>query len=148
MVRPTARPPAPPAPPPPPPRFPFPDLRNEQDYGTIPKNVVELSLDSFQRELRALRRAVRHNELAAVAADAAAAAGAARPSLLRRLGFAVGQAARRWARQLPGPHQPQGWAVLSTDSLPRSTPATGSCPSRCLQRAGAGRPLAGGARRA
>lgn len=42
----------------------------QQDYGTIPKNVFELSLDNFKRELRALRRAVRYNELAAVEGEA------------------------------------------------------------------------------
>jgi hypothetical protein len=65
-----------------------------QDYGTIPKGVVELSLDNFKRELRSLRRAVRYNELAEVAQDARQAGSS--PGLLGRVGFAAGQAVRRW----------------------------------------------------
>lgn len=37
-----------------------------QHYGTIPKNVVELSVENFKRELRALRRSVRYDELSQV----------------------------------------------------------------------------------
>lgn len=37
-----------------------------QDYGTIPKNVLELSVENFKRELRALRRSVRYDELSEV----------------------------------------------------------------------------------
>lgn len=57
----------------------------QQDYGTIPKNVWELGVDNFRRELRALRRAVRFNELAAVEGEAGEAM-AGRPY---RLGFAA-----------------------------------------------------------
>ncbi|KAI3428133.1 hypothetical protein D9Q98_006516 [Chlorella vulgaris] len=64
----------------------------QQDYGTIPKGVVELSLDNFKRELRSLRRAVRYNELAEVAQDARQAGSS--PGLLGRVGFAAGQAVR------------------------------------------------------
>ncbi|KAL4447289.1 hypothetical protein ABPG77_007322 [Micractinium sp. CCAP 211/92] len=42
----------------------------QQDYGTIPKNAWELGVENFRRELRALRRAVRFNELAAVEGEA------------------------------------------------------------------------------
>ena len=37
-----------------------------QHYGTIPKNVLELSVENFRRELRALRRSVRYDELSEV----------------------------------------------------------------------------------
>ncbi|PRW56883.1 plastid terminal oxidase [Chlorella sorokiniana] len=63
----------------------------QQDYGTIPKNVVELSVENFKRELRALRRSVRYDELSEVANEAAARG---EPSLLCRLGVAAGQAVR------------------------------------------------------
>jgi hypothetical protein len=64
-------------------------VRRAQDYGTIPKNVFALSAENFRRELRALRRASRYDELAEIAGDAGPS-----PSPLLRAGFAVGQALR------------------------------------------------------
>lgn len=64
-----------------------------QDYGTIPKNVLELSLDNFRRELRALRRAVRYDELAEIESEAAQRGEQGGP--LCRLGVAAAQATRR-----------------------------------------------------
>lgn len=49
---------------------PPPQTHTTQDYGTIPKNAWELGVENFRRELRALRRAVRFNELAAVEGEA------------------------------------------------------------------------------
>lgn len=57
--------------------------------------MLELSLDNFRRELRALRRAVRFDELSAVAGEAAARAPGMEPRPLSRLGAAAGQAVRR-----------------------------------------------------
>ena len=59
-----------------------------QDYGTIPKNVAELSLQNFRRELRALRRSVRYG-------DPLAPGDATPRGLLRALGAAAAGAMRR-----------------------------------------------------
>lgn len=51
----------------PPPSSQPPPIHHElQHYGTIPKNVLELSVENFKRELRALRRSVRYDELSQV----------------------------------------------------------------------------------
>lgn len=62
-----------------------PSPHHTQDYGTIPKNAWELGVDNFRRELRALRRAVRFNELAAVEGEA----GEAMAGPVYRAGFAA-----------------------------------------------------------
>lgn len=67
-------------------------MLSTQDYGTIPKNVLELSVHNFRRELRQLRRAVRYNELAEVADEVSART---ETGPLWRLGVAAGQAVRR-----------------------------------------------------
>ncbi|PSC72507.1 plastid terminal oxidase isoform B [Micractinium conductrix] len=59
----------------------------QADYGTIPKNVAELSLQNFRRELRALRRSVRYG-------DPLAPGDATPRGLLRALGAAAAGAMR------------------------------------------------------